>query len=396
MTPPTKRLGQPEFIALIAMNFAMVAFSIDSMLPALPEIADALTPDAPNRAQLVLTSFVFGMGVGTLFTGPLSDTFGRKKVIAAGAGLYLIGAFFAGRAETLEGMLAGRVIQGLGVAGPRIVAIAIVRDLYEGRPMARIMSYAMLVFTLVPAFAPLLGSFIIDAFGWRAVFYSFLLFCCLVIGWLMLRQPETLPVARRRPFHPKALVEATRDCFSERIFVLSTFLQILAFGMLFGCLSSVQQIFEISFGRGDSFVYWFALIALIAGSASVINAQLVIRLGMQRMITIGFGMQVCFSVMILAAALFGPVPFPLYMIWTTSLFFMAGLVIGNLNALAMEPVGHIAGLAASVLGAVATVLGAMIAAPIGLAFDGTPIPLAVATAILSLLGFVTVYRGLRD
>lgn len=395
MNAPTQRLSQPEFIALIAMNFAMVAFSIDSMLPALPDIAAALTPDAPNRAQLVLTSFVFGMGVGTLFTGPLSDTFGRKTVIGAGALLYLLGAAFAGRAETLEGMLAGRVLQGLGVAGPRIVAIAIVRDLYEGRPMARIMSYAMLIFTLVPALAPLLGSFIIDAFGWRAVFYSFILFCCLVIGWLMLRQPETLPPERRRPFAPAALIEATRECFSERVFVLSTALQILAFGMLFACLSSVQQIFETSFGRGDSFVYWFALIALVAGSASVINAQLVIRLGMQRMITIGFGMQVVFSSMILISALVGPVPFLLYMIWTTSLFFMAGLVIGNLNALAMEPVGHIAGLAASVLGAVATVLGAVIAAPIGLAFDGTPLPLAIATAALSVLGFFTVYRGLR-
>lgn len=395
MNAPTQRLSQPEFIALIAMNFAMVAFSIDSMLPALPDIAAALTPDAPNRAQLVLTSFVFGMGVGTLFTGPLSDTFGRKTVIGAGAVLYLLGAALAGRAETLEGMLAGRVLQGLGVAGPRIVAIAIVRDLYEGRPMARIMSYAMLIFTLVPALAPLLGSFIIDAFGWRAVFHSFLLFCCLVIGWLMLRQPETLPPERRRSFAPAALIEATRECFAERVFALSTALQILAFGMLFACLSSVQQIFETSFGRGDSFVYWFALIALVAGSASVINAQLVIRLGMQRMITIGFGMQVFFSSMILVSALFGPVPFGLYMVWTTSLFFMAGLVIGNLNALAMEPVGHIAGLAASVLGAVATVLGAVIAAPIGLAFDGTPLPLAIATASLSALGFFTVYRGLR-
>ncbi|PTX55980.1 DHA1 family bicyclomycin/chloramphenicol resistance-like MFS transporter [Litoreibacter ponti] len=395
MTPPTKRLSQPEFIALIAMNFAMVAFSIDSMLPALPEIAEALTPDAPNRAQLVLTSFVFGMGVGTLFTGPLSDTFGRKTVIGAGALLYLIGAALAGRAETLEGMLAGRVLQGLGVAGPRVVAIAIVRDLYEGRPMARIMSYAMMVFTLVPALAPLLGSFIIDAFGWRAVFYSFLLFCCLVIGWLMIRQPETLPPERRRSFAPAALIEATRVCFSHRVFVLSTAMQVLAFGMLFGCLSSVQQIFETSFGRAETFELWFALIALISGSASVINAQLVVRLGMQRMITIGFGMQVAFSAMVLLLALFGAVPFGLYIVWTTSLFFMAGLVIGNLNALAMEPVGDIAGLAASVLGAVATVLGAMIAAPIGLAFDGTPLPLAMATATLSAIGLFTVFRGLR-
>ena len=170
MNRPTRRLSQPEFIAMIAAAMALTAFSIDSMLPALPEIAQALTPDGPNRAQLVLTSFVLGMGIGTIFTGPLSDSFGRKPVILGGALLYVIGATLAGQAESLETMLASRIIQGLGVAGPRVVAIAIVRDLYQGRPMASIMSYAMMIFTLVPAVAPLLGSYIIVSFGWRAVF----------------------------------------------------------------------------------------------------------------------------------------------------------------------------------------------------------------------------------
>lgn len=395
MNAPTRRLSQPEFIVLIAANFAMVAFSIDSMLPALPEIAQALTPDDPNQAQLVLTSFVLGMGIGTTVMGPLSDRFGRKPVIFAGALLFMVGAFMAGQAQSLETMLASRVIQGLGVAGPRIVTLAIVRDQYEGRVMASIMSYAMMIFTLVPALAPLLGSFIIAGFGWRAVFYSFILFAILVIGWLMIRQPETLPPESRRPFSPKALVSATKECFSYKVFTLSTAVQVLAYGMLFGCLSSTQQTFEMSFGRGLEFPYWFAVIALVAGTASILNARLVVRLGMQRMVTIGFGMQIFFSSSVLLAAAIGDVPFALYIIWTTSLFFMVGLVIGNLNALAMEPVGHIAGLASSVIGAVATILGVAIAAPIGLAFDGTPLPLAIATMLLSVLGYVLVKRGLR-
>ncbi|SFR49677.1 multidrug effflux MFS transporter [Litoreibacter janthinus] len=395
MNRPTRRLSQPEFIALIALTFAMVAFSTDSMLPALPEIAQALTPDNPNRAQLVLTSFILGMGIGTLFTGPLSDRFGRKPVILGGAVLFVIGAAMAGQAETMETMLASRIVQGLGVAGPRIVAIAIVRDLYEGRSMAAIMSYAMMIFTLVPAVAPLLGSYIIAYLGWRAVFYSFVLFAFVVIGWLMIRQPETLPPEARRPFKPSALLAAMKECFSYRVFTLSTSVQILAYGMLFGCLSSTQQIFETTFDRGAEFPFWFALIALIAGTASIINARLVVRLGMQRMISFGLGMQIAFSLAVLMATVFGNVPFALYIIWTISLFFMAGLVIGNLNAMAMEPVGHIAGLASSVIGAVATILGVAIAAPIGLAFNGTPLPLAIGTALLSTLGFVLVKRGLR-
>ncbi|SDW39321.1 multidrug effflux MFS transporter [Litoreibacter albidus] len=395
MNAPTRRLSQPEFIILVAFNFALVAFSIDSMLPALPEIAQALTPEAPNRAQLVLTSFVLGMGIGTLVTGPLSDTFGRKPVIFAGAILFVIGALMAGQAQSLETMLASRLVQGLGVAGPRIVTLAIVRDQYEGRTMASIMSYAMMIFTLVPAVAPLLGSYVIAGFGWRAVFYSFVLFAILAIGWLMLRQPETLPPKDRRPFVPQALVAATRECFSYRIFTLSTTVQALAFGMLFGCLSSTQQIFEVTYGRGDEFPFWFAIIALVSGTASILNARLVVRVGMQRMISAGFGLQIVFSLAVLFSGLTGGVPFALYLVWTTSLFFMAGLVIGNLNALAMEPTGHIAGLAASIIGATSTVLGVVIAAPIGLAFNGTPLPLASATAALSILSFTMVKRGLR-
>jgi len=364
-------------------------------LPALPEIAEALTPDDPNKAQLVLTSFIMGMGIGTLVSGPLSDRFGRKRIIFYGALLFVLGAFLSAHAQSLETMLASRVIQGLGVAGPRIVTLAIVRDQYEGRTMASIMSYAMMIFTLVPALAPLIGSYIIAGFGWRAVFYSFILFAVVVVGWLIIRQPETLPLDKRRPFSPTALAEATKECFSFRVFTLSTAVQILAYGILFGCLSSTQPIFEIAFARGEEFPFWFALIALVAGTASILNARLVVHLGMQRMVVYGFGMQIFFSGSILLAALFAEVTFAHYIIWTTSLFFMAGLVIGNLNALAMQPVGHIAGLASSVMGAIATILGVAIAAPIGLAFDGTPLPLAIGTALLSLLGFIVVKRGIR-
>ncbi|WP_372833859.1 MFS transporter, partial [Puniceibacterium confluentis] len=150
-------MSRVEFIALIAMLFATIAFSIDSMLPALPEIGAALSPGNLNRVQLVITSFVLGMGIGTFFTGPLSDTFGRKPVVLCGAILYIVASLVAARAQSLEVLLAARVVQGLGAAGPRVVALAIIRDLYQGRGMARIMSFVMIVFTLVPAIAPSMG-----------------------------------------------------------------------------------------------------------------------------------------------------------------------------------------------------------------------------------------------
>ena len=389
------RLKLPEFIAMMAMTFAMVAFSVDSMLPALPEIGAALTPDDLNRAQIVITSFVFGMGIGTFFTGPLSDTFGRKPVIFWGTVLFVIGAGLSAVATSMETMIAARIIQGLGVAGPRVVAMAVVRDQYAGRQMASILSYAMLVFTLVPAVAPALGAVIIAFFGWRAVFLSFILFAIVVIGWFMIRQPETLPVSGRKPFRLATLAVATRECFAIRIFAMSTAAQVLSFAMLFSTLSSTQQIFAVSYGKTDSMPAWFALIALIAGSASILNARLVVHLGMRVMAGIGYMMVTVLSVIMLLAEVSSGAPFVLFMIWTTSLFFMAGLVIGNLNALAMEPVGHIAGLAASIIGAVATVIGVLIAIPIGLAFDGTPVPLALGTLVLSVLGVLFVRFGLR-
>jgi len=288
------------------------------------------------------------------------------------------------------------VIQGLGVAGPRIVALAVVRDLYQGRQMASIMSYAMMVFTLVPAIAPALGAQIMIYFGWRAIFLSFIIFAVLVIGWMMIRQPETLPTERRVPFRFQPLLAATKECFSHRVFTLSMLAQILSFAMLFGMLSSTQQIFTETYEKFESFPLWFAVIALLAGSASIVNARLVERLGMRYMAGIGYGLAHILSIVMLIWFFFELPPFVMFLIWGTSIFFMAGLVIGNLNALAMEPVGHIAGLGASIMGAIATVVGVVIAAPVGLAFDGTPMPLAIATCILSGLGLMILRFGLRD
>ena len=194
------RLGRVEFVAMMAMLVATVAFSIDSMLPALPQIGENLTPDAPNRAQLVVTSFIFGLGLGTLLTGPLSDSFGRKPVLLTGAGVYMAGAALAWAAPTLELMIAARIVQGLGAAAARIVAMAIVRDLYSGRDMARLMSFVMMVFTLVPAVSPLAGSGVIALAGWRAIFLTFILFALASSLWLSLRLDEPLPPRAAVPF----------------------------------------------------------------------------------------------------------------------------------------------------------------------------------------------------
>jgi DHA1 family bicyclomycin/chloramphenicol resistance-like MFS transporter len=384
MIAPTQRLGQTEFIALMAMVVATVAFSIDAMLPALPQIGAALSPDNLNNAQLIITSFVLGMGIGTMFTGPLSDAYGRKPVMIAGAVVYVVGCGLAWAAQSLELMLAARVLMGLGASGPRVVAMALVRDIYQGRDMARIMSFVMAVFALVPALAPTLGHFIILGFGWRAIFAAFMLFSVITLLWLLIRQPETLMPGNRRPLSIAALYTATAQMFAHRTARLSIAVQTLVFGILFIVLSSTQQVFDVTFGQGAHFHYWFGGIAILAASASLLNARLVMRLGMRAIIKAMLTIQIGITLaMIAITAMDGPywLAFGTYVIWVTGNFFQAGLTIGNLNALAMEDMGHIAGLAASIIAAISTIGAVLIAAPIALMFDGTPLPMAVGALV---------------
>lgn len=390
---PPARLSQAEFIALMAMLFATIAFSIDAMLPALPEIAAELTPDAVNRAQLIVTSFVFGMGVGTLFAGPLSDAFGRKPVIVGGVMLYCTGAALAWMAQSLELALAARVIQGLGGAGPRVVAVAMVRDLYKGRVMAQIMSLVFIIFSLIPAIAPSLGAVIIDFAGWRAIFGAFILFALIAAVWMTIRQPETLPLENRRALSVISLKSGALEVLGNRIVRLTIMAQTLCLACLFATLSSTQQVFDQTFDRGDSFHLWFALMALLAATASAINARLVVRLGMRRMVRSILSVQIVVSGLYLVASGIGwpdGTHFFAYFFWITGVFFMAGMTLGNLNAIAMEPMGHVAGMAASVVGAVATVGSVLLAIPIGLMFDGTPVPGVAGVLALSIVALVVM------
>jgi DHA1 family bicyclomycin/chloramphenicol resistance-like MFS transporter len=388
------RLSLPEFVALTAMLFSTIALSIDAMLPALPEIAAELSPEAPNQAQLVLTSFVLGMGLGTFVAGPLSDAFGRRTVILGASALYCLASAWAASADSLGMLLLARVVQGIGASGPRIVSVAMMRDMYSGRMMARIMSFAMMIFTLVPAVAPFVGATIMLFAGWRSIFWAFVGFALLSSVWLGLRQPETLAPDRRRALRWAELVSGAAEVVRHPTVRGAIVVQSLLFGALFGTLSSIQPVFDQTFGRGASFPAWFALIAVLGGSASLLNALVVVRLGMRRMVTTMLGAQIIASgIMTAACLMLGPdALFFVFVGWITSVFFMAGVTLGNINAIAMEPMGHVAGMAASVILALATVAGVAIAAPIGLAFDGTALPLVLSVLVIAALALAAMQR----
>ena len=390
-----RRMRFGEFIALLALLFATVAFSIDAMLPVLGVIGAELSPPDPGRAQLVITVFVLGLGLGTFLSGPLSDRFGRKPVILCGIAVYMTAATVAALSKNLEVLLAARFVQGLGAAAPRVVSQALVRDLYVGRQMARVMSIAMAIFVLVPAVAPLIGAYIAAGFGWRAIFWSFLVFGILSGTWLALRQPETLAPENRRSLRAADLWEALREVLGNgrvRLFLAAL---ALSFAPMFAWLASVALIFEETFDRGPEFPYWFALVAVLSAPASLINAKLVIRLGMQRLVAVALSAQIASALVFLIMVQLGSVGFAAFVIFMWLQFFSIGLIFGNLNALALEPLGHVAGMATSVMGGVSTMLAAIIATPIARAFDGTAGPLAMGAFLCAGLALGCMWLAAR-
>ena len=367
------RLRNGEFIPLVALLFSLVALSIDAMLPALPELGRDLGAARPNDVQYVITSLFLGLGVGQVFFGPLSDRIGRKPAIYAGLAIFMAGCVVSVYAPTFEVMIAGRVLQGIGVAAPRIVTVALVRDQYEGRSMARIMSFAMAVFILVPAVAPALGLAVLRFVGWRMIFVAFFFIAAIAFAWLFVRQPETLPTTRRRPLSPRAIGRAVWGIFRTRAAVGYTVATGFAFSPFVAYLSSAPQIFERGYAAGDLFVVWFAVLALAIGLASIVNGRLVMRYGMRRLSTIASEAIAMGS----GAAWLGLFPFDglfpfwLFMAYFLFIFVCVGLLFGNLNALAMEPLGHVAGVGAAVVASLATLIAVPLGGAVGLSFDGT-------------------------
>jgi len=395
---PPPPVSRPEFIALMAMLVATVAFSIDAMLPAMGTMARELAPLAPNRVQLVITSFVLGMGLGTFVAGPLSDSYGRVPVVIWSSGLYIFACLLAWAAPSLELVLAARVLQGIAAAGARVVPMAITRDYFKGRGMARIVSFIMMAFTLVPAVAPLLGSFIIAVAGWRGLFAVFALFALIGATWLWARVPEPLPVAARRPFRAGPLRDGAREVLAHPVVRRSTAIQALCMTALFASLSTIHQIFDVIYDRAAGFPWWFLVIALISGAFSLFNAAVVERLGMRKVVLGAMTLLITLSVILIAATLMRGdqgLPFALYFFWQVAVFVHTALTLGNLNAIALEPMGHISGMATSVFSALATVGAVILTVPIGLMFNGTVLPLMIGSLVAVLLAFVLM-RGIPD
>lgn len=384
----------PLFLLFLATMTSVIALTIDAILPALDAIsADLGFAEAADRQLIVLAVFA-GIGLGQPVFGPLSDSIGRRPAAMLGWALYVVGTIVAMTAPDLGWIVFGRVVQGLGAAGPRVVATAIVRDLYTGRAMARIVSLIMTVFMLVPMFAPLIGQGLEALAGWRAIFGLYLAMAVLSATW-HLTIPETLPPERRRPLRLAPLGAA----FAEVLTTPATMLYTAGAGMIFAAfaafLAAAQQVYEEIFGLGDLFPVVFALMALVFATAQFINSQLVMRIGMR-------GLCRAAAVMVMAAGaaavLLGglwAMPLWLFLLLLSPIFVGAALLFSNLQALALEPLGHIAGTASAVVMSVSTLAAVPLGTLLARQVDGSPMPIFAGFAVFGTLTLAAILAAER-
>jgi MFS transporter, DHA1 family, multidrug resistance protein len=390
--PDQRPPGSGEFVARVALMISLVALSIDAMLPALPAIGADLGARRANDVQLVISALFLGLALAQMVYGPLSDSFGRKPLIYAGFAIFIVGCVLSILARGLELMLLGRFLQGIGVAGPRIVTMALVRDQYAGRAMARIMSLAMAVFILVPILAPAIGQAILLVAHWRVIFAMLLAVALIALTWFALRQVETLPPARRTPFSLRGVAAGVRETCSHRPALGYTVMAGLIFGSFVGYLISAPQIFLEQYRTGGRFALYFGLLAACIGAAMLLNARLVMVWGMQLLCRIALATAAAVSLLffVWAWALGGHPPLWALMAYLSVAFFCNGMLFGNFNAMALESLGHIAGVASAVVGSLTSFLSLALGTLIGLSFDGTVLPLVGGFAGLSAAALATM------
>lgn len=377
---PALRPSFAEFVALLALMMGMTAFSIDNLLPAFAVIGADFALTDPNRVQLLVYAYLIGIGVAQLFYGTISDVVGRRPALAAGMAIYAGGCILALMAQSFETLIVARVVQGVGAAAGRVLAVAIVRDRVEGREMARVMSLVLMVFLTVPIVAPAIGSLILLAGSWHLIFMAMLALAVVLTAWFMLRMPETLHPEYRKPFSLRAIGAGIMVTLTTRRSVGYT----LAVGFMTGALmtyvGSASQIFQTDvYVLGAWFPAVFAGVAVLMAAASFLNAALVRQVGMRRLshgAVCGF-VAVSAAMVAAAVAYHGRPPLLLLCGLIAAAQFLFALCASNFNSIAMEPLGAVAGTAASFIGAFTTLMAALLALAIGRAFDGTVLPLTL-------------------
>ncbi len=392
--PARQGPGFAETVALIAALMGLTALAIDTMLPALPAIGDSFGLVEANELQLVVFSYMVGFGIAQIVYGPLSDVWGRRPLVIAGLAILIVGAIVSALATGFTSLLVARVLQGIGAASARVIAVSIVRDRYEGREMARVMSFTMMVFMIIPVLAPTFGGLLLALAGWRSIFATMAALSVAVGLWFYIRMPETLHPEFRRALSVRSIVEAARICVTNREAVGYSLAIGLLFATLMGFIGSAEQILgSDGYRLGALFPAAFASVAVTGGIAAFVNSRLVRSWGMRRLSHGGHVIHLALAAIFLAAAYAwdGLPPLWVFIAMMVAMQFFFSIAMSNYNALALDPLGEVAGTASSLIGAFTTLIGAVGGALIGQAFDGTIMPLTAGYFGLSALTLLIVF-----
>ncbi|MBU2903752.1 multidrug effflux MFS transporter [Arenibacter algicola] len=387
---------QFEFVAIMASLMSIVALAIDALLPAMSTIGIDINSLDSTENQKFITMIFLGLGVGQLVFGPLSDSFGRKPIVYIGFIVFCLASVICVLAPNLEWMIIGRILQGIGLSAPRTISISMIRDSYKGDYMAKIMSFVTAFFILVPIVAPSMGKFFLDHYGWEAIFYMQLVATLVVGVWFWRRQPETLKPEYKIKFSSHVFVDGFRELLQHRETVAFTIVSGLITGAFMVYLSSAQEVFEVQYGLADNFPYVFAGLAISVGLSTLLNGTMVVKLGMRRLALIALTL-FC-TVSIVYVGLFWNSQNPSLWILISFLamqFFTLGFLFGNLRAIAMEPIGHIAGIGAAITGFISTMIAIPIATYVGGYIQDTILPLFVGFLVcgsISLGIFMLIRR----
>lgn len=386
-------MGGAELVAFVAVSMAVGAMATDLMLPSLRAISDDFGLANANRSQAVIAAFMLGMGVPQLVFGPVSDRYGRRPVLLGGAVVFVLGGLLAALAQDFSALLAARLLQGLGAGAQRVVTLSIVRDRYSGVHIARAMSLAMAVLLLEPVVAPMLGQALLVSASWRSIVVATALAGSGALTWALLRLDESLPPPARRSIAPAAVAAAYRTVLAHP----SAFPHMLAFGLVMGAhlgfLSSAQGIFEGTFDAGLRFTPMLGALSLVTSGAAFASSRLVRRLGSSRLIRTALAAMVVVNSVALGAAFAGATTLPLFLLGQACSMLAFGLLVPNLSAMAMAPLGSMAGTASSMLRFLSTTLGALLGFGVGQMFDGTVRPVLAGYALLSALALAVIARS---
>ena len=385
----------------MAVLMSVTALSVDAMIPALGQMSLDLAVTDANAIQLVISSIFFGMAFGLMIYGPLADSVGRKKSIYLGISIFLLGTLICIFATSLNAMLLGRAIQGFGSASCRVVTLAIIRDKYEGREMAKIMSLIMMVFIMVPALAPLLGQGILLFATWQAIFWFIFIFAFVGMTWMHFRQRETLAPENVRTFSFQSFFSGMIETVKHPISLGYTISAGVMFGAFVSYLSSAQQIMEIQYKLGHLFPAYFGLLAIAYGFSSFLNAKLLIKFTMEQVCKTFLSLQVVISLGFLTYSIAsgGDLPFNLFYSYMLATFFCLGSLFGNFSSMALQPFGHMAGLSTSVISALQTLIAVLVGSLIGQQYNGTVQPMIAGffvCGVITLILFLAIQRYTKN